>query len=118
VNKNNNFEELDNDLLDSYAQSLGNNIIEKMFTLYCQQSAIYLNDIENSIASNSEQLWMEHCHKMKGAAGSVALKNVYARLKSMEKTTANLDDKMSQLDELKVHNKQAVAEFECWLQQH
>ena len=117
MNKNNIFKELDHDLLDGYLQSLGNDIIKKMFALYCQQVVIYLNDIENSMASEHAQQWQEACHKMKGAAGSVGLKALHSRLKLMEKTSADNSDKQAQLVELKVHNTQAIAEFESWLAQ-
>lgn len=115
MDKNNELIQLDNELLVGYVQSLGVDMVKKMFALYRQQVTIYLEDIEGSLLSDSASLWQEHCHKMKGAAGSVGLKALYARLKLMEKTTANREDKARQLAELKTHNKQAIADFSDWI---
>ena len=114
--KNNEFIQLDNELLNGYVQSLGVDVVNKMLTLYKQQVAIYLKDIEESLLGGNVQLWQEHCHKMKGAAGSVGLKTLHARLKIMEKTTADSSDKTHQLMELKTHNQQAIAEFNDWIE--
>jgi len=118
VNKNNKLIQLDYDLLEGYLQSLGIDIVIKMFALYNQQVVIYLVDIEKSLQCNSAELWQEYCHKMKGAAGSVGLKSVHARLVLMEKTTANKTEKAQQLAELKDHNQQALANFNAWLEKY
>lgn len=117
MNKNNELIQLDNELLDSYVQSLGAVVVKQMFDLYRGQVALYIQDIESSMLSDNAQLWQEHCHKMKGAAGSVGLKALHARLKVMEKTTADADDKAKQLADLKIHNRQAIADFNDWLAQ-
>tara|TARA_R110001592_G_scaffold68870_2_gene211175 strand:+ start:4013 stop:4369 length:357 start_codon:yes stop_codon:yes gene_type:complete len=116
MNKNNEWIQLDNELLSEYVQSLGNGVVKQMFALYGQQVTIYLTDIEHSLLCGNAQLWQEHCHKMKGAAGSVGLKALHSRLKVMEKTTASTSDKAHQLAELKIHNKQAMADFSDWLE--
>lgn len=115
MNKNNELIQLDSELLNGYLQSLGLDVVKQMFALYSQQGVIYLDDIENALLSGSEQLWQEHCHKMKGAAGSVGLTALHARLKLMEKTTAQMNEKAQQLVELKVHNHQALSSFKSWL---
>lgn len=116
VKKNNEVTQLDHDLLDGYMHSVGIEVVKKMFTLYAQQAAIYLVDIEKSLLSGSTQLWQEHCHKMKGAAGSVGFKALHARLTLMEKTTASNVEKAQQLAELKTHNQQAMVDFNYWLE--
>lgn len=116
MNKNNELIQLDNELLDGYVQSLGIEVVKKMFALYRQQVTIYLEGIEDSLLCGNGPLWQEHCHKMKGAAGSVGLKALHLRLKSMEKTTANSSEKTHQLAELKVHNQQAIVEFSNWIE--
>ena len=113
---NNDLIQLDSGLLDGYVQSLGVDVVKQMFDLYRQQVTIYLKDIENSQLCGNTQLWQEHCHKMKGAAGSVGLKALHSRLKLMEKTTASASDKVHQLAELKIHNNQAIADFNYWLE--
>jgi len=115
VHKNNESIQLDKELLEGYVQSLGVDVVKQMFTLYSQQVTIYLDDIESSLVNDSAQLWQEHCHKMKGAAGSVGLKALHARLKLMERTTADASDKVRQLADLKTHNKQAITDFSDWL---
>lgn len=107
--------QLDTELLSGYIQSLGIEVIKQMFALYSQQVIIYLNNIEDSVNCDDDQLWQEHCHKMKGAAGSVGLKSLHARLKSMENVILNTSNKAHQLAELKVHNKQAMSDFDDWL---
>lgn len=115
MNESNELIELDVDLLNEYAQSLGYPIVKKMFSLYEQQVMIYLQEIEESLCSGNVKLWQDRCHKMKGAAGSVGLKALYTRLKNMEKTNANKEGRAQQLAELNMHNKQAMAEFMHWL---
>lgn len=116
MSENNELIQLDNELLDSYVQSLGYEIVKQMFALYSQQVVIYLEDIENALLCDDAQLWQERCHKMKGAAGSVGLKALHSRLKLMEKTTADKSDKAHQLTELKVHNKQSMVCFNDWVE--
>lgn len=112
---NNELIQLDNELLDSYVQGLGAAVVKQMFDLYRGQVVLYIQDIESSMLSDDAQLWQEHCHKMKGAAGSVGLKALHARLKVMEKTTAGTDGKAQQLADLKTHNQQAIEDFNDWL---
>ncbi len=107
---------LDNELLNGYVQSLGQDIVKKMLTLYSQQSLIYLADIEAALLCDSAELWQEHCHKMKGAAGSVGLKSLHARLVVMEKSMDGTTKKAQQLAELNSHNNQAIADFNAWLE--
>lgn len=116
MNDNYDLVQLDKELLDGYAQNLGTSIVKQMFALYEQQVIIYLNDIERSLLNDNAQLWQEHCHKMKGAAGSVGLKALHARLKEMETTTVSAHDKAQQLAALNIHNKQAMADFSEWLE--
>jgi HPt (histidine-containing phosphotransfer) domain-containing protein len=118
VNKNNKLILLDHDLLDDYLQSLGVEVIKKMLALYRQQMVIYLIDIEKSLQSNNAELWQEHCHKMKGAAGSIGLKSLHTQLALMEKTSADTTEKAQQLTELKDHNQQALANFNAWLEKY
>lgn len=112
---NNELIQLDNELLDSYVQSLGVAVVKKMFDLYRGQVVLYIQDIESSLLSGNAKLWQEYCHKMKGAAGSVGLKALHARLKVMEKTTVGTSGKAQQLAELKIHNQQAIDDFNDWL---
>ena len=116
VNENNELTQLDEELLEGYVQNLGVAIVKQMFDLYCQQVQIYLKDIETSMLNDDAPLWQEHCHKMKGATGSVGLKSLHNRLKIMEKTTASTADKAHLLAELITHNKQAISDFNDWLQ--
>ena len=116
MNENNELPQLDLTLLEGYLASLNKKVVEQMITLYANQVAIYINDIESSLVSNDAQLWQEHCHKMKGAAGSVGLKSLHARVALMEKTADNLDEKAQQFTELKKHNQQAIADFNGWLE--
>lgn len=118
VNKENKLIQLDYDLLDSYIQSLSIEVVSKMLALYRQQVVIYIVDIEKSLQCNNVVLWQEHCHKMKGAAGSIGLKSLHAYLVLMEKSTADKTEKAQQLNELKDHNKKAIALFNAWLETH
>ena len=106
---------LDIDLLDDYLASMGKGIVEQMFTLYCQQVEIYLNDIEAAQLSDSSVDWQDNCHKMKGAAASVGMIQLHGRLKLVEKTEAEKEEKAILLAELQVLNRQAVHAFKNWL---
>lgn len=108
--------QLDYDLLGDYTQSLGVDVVKKMFDLYRQQSWVYYTDIEGALQCDSAELWQEHCHKMKGAAASVGLKSLYARLVIMEKSADCSIKKAQQLAELNIHNQQAIADFNDWIE--
>ena len=118
MDKNNKLVQLNHDLLNDYVQGLGIEVVHKMITLYREQVVIYLVDIEKSLQLNSVGLWQEHCHKMKGAAGSIGLKSLHAQLALMEKSTADITEKAQQLAELKDHNKHALANVNAWLEQY
>ncbi|WP_245560599.1 Hpt domain-containing protein [Colwellia piezophila] len=107
--------ELDTELLQGYLDSLGKNIVEQMFALYCQQVDIYLKDIENAQQHNSIVDWQAHCHKMKGAAASVGMCQLYEQLKVLEHTDAQQHEKVILLTELKVANQQGISAFKRWL---
>lgn len=115
MSKENELIQLDIELLEGYLQSLGSATIRQMFALYEQQVVLYLNNINNSFLKDEQQLWEEHCHKMKGAAGSVGLKALHARLKNIEKMTAIPSVKAQQFAELTKHNTLAMEAFSDWL---
>ena len=106
---------LDLALLEDYLDRLGKNIVEQMFTLYSQQVDIYLRDIENAQLSDSKEDWQEHCHKMKGAAASVGMLQLHGKLKLIEKTDADKEEKGEYLAEVKLLNEQAALAFKSWL---
>ncbi|MEY8215375.1 MAG: Hpt domain-containing protein [Colwellia sp.] len=106
---------LDQELLQGYLNRLGKTIVEQMFTLYCQQVDIYLNDIESAQLNDSLSGWQEHCHKMKGAAASVGMYQLHGQLKLLEKTEVSKEKKSVLLKELRLSNKQAILAFKNWL---
>jgi HPt (histidine-containing phosphotransfer) domain-containing protein len=116
MNKNN---QLDLELLNGYLNSLGQEVLIKMLDLYTQQSSVYLQDIEQTLTENnaplSQQAWQEHCHKLKGASGSVGLVKVHLMLVAMEKLTATISVKTESLQNLQQLNQLAIAEFKQWL---
>jgi HPt (histidine-containing phosphotransfer) domain-containing protein len=111
----NNINQLDLDLLNGYFDSLGEQVVKKMLALYVQQSALYLKDILQAITHESQELWQEHCHKMKGAAGSVGLLKVHAKLVLIEKLKAPSEKKSTELSELIKLNQLAIEVFNSWL---
>lgn len=113
---NNTSIQLNDDLLKDYVQSLSIEIVSKMIDLYREQVIIYLADIESSLESNDDVLWQQYCHKMKGAAGSIGLQSLHAQLAFMERTSADITEKAQQLVELKLHNQQALAKVDAWLE--
>ena len=106
---------LDTELLSGYLDSLGENIVKQMIELYTQQSKIYLNDISDAIKEQSHGLWQEHCHKMKGAAGSVGLIRLHSYLVTVEKSQEVNDKKLIMLAELNKQNDLAISAFNQWL---
>ena len=106
---------LDEELLLGYLNNLGKDIVRQMIDLYTQQSKIYLDDINLAIAEQSTPLWHEHCHKMKGAAGSVGLKALHSYLVKIEKADVLSEEKLLMLRELIKLNNSGIAAFISWL---
>lgn len=106
---------LDLELLEDYLKSLGKTVVEKMFALYCQQAEVYLNDIKEAQESDSSAGWEENCHKMKGAAASVGMILLHAKLKVLEKTVAEKEEKLILLSQLQGLNEQGIQAFKTWL---
>ncbi len=106
---------LDYELLQGYLDSMGKDIVEKMFDLYCQQVDIYLRDIADAQLNNDDVAWQESCHKMKGATASVGMSSLHSQLKAYEFTTASQEEKGVMLTALKEENSQAITEFSNWL---
>ncbi len=105
---------LDIELLTGYFDNLGKEMLEKMLDLYSQQAPKYISAIDDAMATDSQGLWHEACHKMKGAAGSAGLCKVQQQLAFMEE----LDDKeIKQAHILKLQqlNEQGIAAFVQWL---
>lgn len=111
----NNINQLDTDLLSGYVENLGKDIVQQMLDLYIQQSVVYLKDINEAITVDSQPLWQEYCHKMKGATGSVGLTSVHANLVAIEKSTDNRDVKKGYYDQLASLNNEAIDSFTTWL---
>ena len=106
---------LDEELLSGYLESLGENIVKQMIELYTQQSEIYLSDINEAVKGQSQELWQEHCHKMKGAAGSVGLTKLHGHLVNVEKSEEASEKKLIMLAELYQQNNLAISAFNQWL---
>jgi len=111
----NNIEQLDINLLDGYLDSLGSDIVQQMLDLYIQQAITYIDDITDSIEQESQELWQERCHKMKGATGSVGLLDAHAKLVKIEKLSGSWAEKSIYLAELVVANKDSIDAFKVWL---
>lgn len=107
---------LDLTLLEGYLDSLGKSIVEQMFTLYCQQVEIYLNDIESAQRNDSLSDWQTHCHKMKGATASVGMYQLHGKLTRLEKIDIPKETKLALLKELRSSNEQAMVAFKSWLE--
>lgn len=108
---------LNTELLNGYKENLGNAVLEKMHALYCQQSAEYIDFIADAIVQESQSLWQERCHKMKGAAASAGLVAAHKHLSSIEKDEASKETKLAQLDQLKLLNAAGIDAFAQWLAQ-
>ena len=106
---------LDKVLLTSYVNDLSKDIVKQMIDLYIQQSKIYLEDIESSVVEQSHSLWQEHCHKMKGAAGSVGLKQLHAYLVKVEKSQDSSGEKSAVVIKIKQLNDLGITAFNQWL---
>jgi HPt (histidine-containing phosphotransfer) domain-containing protein len=106
---------LDLQLLQGYLDSLGKNVVEQMFSLYCQQVKIYLKDIEYAQKNNSVPDWQEHCHKLKGASASVGMIQLHKLMKELEHTEASQEQKFTMLTQLRLENQQASIAFQNWL---
>jgi len=111
----NQIEQLDINLLDGYIDSLGQSIVQQMLDLYIQQSITYIHDIADAVIQESQELWQERCHKMKGATGSVGLVSLHAKLVTIEKLSDSWPEKKVLSEELIVENEQAVYAFRQWL---
>jgi len=108
-------EQLDINLLEGYLNSLGQDIVQQMLDLYIQQSITYIHDITDAVTQESQELWQERCHKMKGATGSVGLVSLHAQLVSIEKLTDVWPEKNKHAVELIAANDQAINAFRQWL---
>lgn len=108
--------QLDNELLNGYIDNLGKAIVQQMLELYIQQSVVYLSDINKAVNEQSQTLWKEHSHKMKGAAGSVGLTAVHAKLVILEKLEEQWTEKKRYSEELAQLNKTAIECFSRWLE--
>ena len=99
---------LDYELLQGYLDSLGKDVVEKMFGLYCQQVDIYLHDISDAQLSDNDVAWQESCHKMKGATASVGMSSLHSQLKVYEFTTASQEEKAVILTAVKHRRKRGA----------
>ena len=106
---------LDKELLTGYLDNLGSDLVRQMLELYVAQSETYLNEIHAALQADSQELWQERCHKMKGAAGSAGFVQVHAKLVVIEKSGEGQAAKKQHLDDLQALNQQTIAAFNAWL---
>jgi HPt (histidine-containing phosphotransfer) domain-containing protein len=106
---------LDLTLLEHYVDTVGKSIVQQMFDLYCQQVVIYITDIENAVTNQSIVDWRQHCHKMKGAAGSVGMFTLSETLKRLEKMNVSQLNNITVINDLKIQNEHSVTVFKHWL---
>lgn len=109
------FEALDLALLDGYMESLGKDIVEQMLALYLQQSVEYIENISAAVAQDSQTLWQESCHKMKGAAASAGLLALHTKLVEIEKSTESLAVKSEYINTISQLNDEGLQAFKLWL---
>lgn len=109
--------QLDEELLSGYLEQLDKSIIAKMLDLYMQQSKIYLEEISDAVEVDSQEQWQDRCHKMKGAAGSIGLKQLHAKLVMAEKFSEAQNQKRQLLTDILALNDTAIAAFKSWLEQ-
>ncbi|WP_281559680.1 Hpt domain-containing protein [Thalassomonas sp. RHCl1] len=109
--------QLDEELLNGYLEQLDKSIIAKMLDLYLQQSRLYLEEISAAVEADSQEQWQDRCHKMKGAAGSIGLKQLHAKLVMAEKFSEAQSQKRQLLAEILELNDTAIAAFKGWLEQ-
>ncbi|SEK98932.1 Hpt domain-containing protein [Colwellia chukchiensis] len=102
-------------LLNSYLETLDVSVLQQMLSLYQQQSSIYLAAISTAQEQCHQPAWQEQCHKMKGAAASAGLSQVQQQLISMERSSADWPTKLTQLQQLKQLNLDAIQAFKQWL---
>ncbi len=112
----------DNDILDlvllqGYLDNIGTDVVLQMLDLYIKQSEIYLEDIDRASIGNSQIVWHDACHKMKGAAGSVGLKKVHANLVAIENLTETSAIKQQAVIALTKVNQVAIEMFQVWIKQ-
>lgn len=107
--------QLDIVLLTGYLDNLGRDVVQQMLDLYTQQSALYLTDIQSTLASEDEMKWRDTCHKMKGAAGSVGLNLVHGLLVKIEKSESPWQQRAENFKQLQRLNEEAIASFREWL---
>lgn len=106
---------LDESLLQGYIDNLGKQIVQQMLDLYIQQSVVYIKDLNQAVIEQSQPLWKEYAHKMKGAAGSVGLTGVHAELVVLEKLEERWNDKKQLSLDLEQLNQKAITTFIAWL---
>ena len=106
---------LDKELLTGYLDNLGRDLVRQMLDLYVAQSETYLNEIHAALQADSQELWQERCHKMKGAAGSAGFVQVHAKLVAIEKSTEAQAVKQDYLEDLLALNQETIAAFNAWL---
>lgn len=106
---------IDKTLLQGYLDNLGAAILDKMIGMYVEQSVIYLKDIACATHEDDQQEWQSFCHKMKGAAGSVGMIEVHAKLVDIEKSAVSMVEKEVFVKELNALNEQAIETFKQWL---
>lgn len=109
------YSELDTELLAGYLANLNPSVLQQMIDLYQQQVEGYLAQISASTDAEQQQQWQEHCHKMKGAAGSVGFTVLNKYLASIEKDSSAPAEKIAFIEQLKTKNQQALEQFSCWL---
>ncbi|MEW6984089.1 Hpt domain-containing protein [Colwelliaceae bacterium 6471] len=110
-----NFNQLDMPLLQGYLENLSKNVVAQMLDLYITQSKLYLIEIAKAVDEESQSLWEEQCHKMKGAAGSAGLIQVHKQLVTIEKSTDSWALKQELLKHLCDENEIAIKAFQEWL---
>lgn len=108
----------DHTLMAGYLDNVGSMVVEKMLALYIQQSAIYIDEIQQALNGQSQEMWQDRCHKMKGAASSVGLSSVHAYLVSIEKSLDSWAEKEKYLEELTAINVEGIDYFKAWLAQN
>ena len=105
---------LDTNLLKGYLEQLPKSVVEQMLALYVEQAQQYLLDIKTAAEQENQELWRQHCHKMKGAASSVGMTELQRQLAQAEHETNTelFGGKIAIFEQL---NSEGIAQFETWL---
>ncbi|MGQ4276575.1 Hpt domain-containing protein [Pseudidiomarina sp. E22-M8] len=106
---------LDKELLEQYAELMGNDGVQDMYATFADNIGGYLNHLEWLLKQREEKEFRNQAHRIKGACRSVGLRQLAERMERLERDPWQWEEAVDEVVQWKAERPMHQHQIEAWL---